>query len=30
MAIDRALHGKAQQTWPRWSQAIGLGVASPV
>jgi hypothetical protein len=30
MVIDRALHGKPQQTWPRWSEMVGLGSASPI
>jgi len=30
LAIDRTLHGKPQQTWPRWSQQIGLADASPI
>jgi hypothetical protein len=28
MAIDRALHGKPQQTWPRWTQMTGLSESS--
>jgi hypothetical protein len=30
LAIDRALHGRPQQTWPRWSEMTGLGSASPI
>jgi hypothetical protein len=30
MVIDRARHGKPQQTWPRWSEMVGLGSASPI
>jgi hypothetical protein len=30
MAIDRALHGKPQQTWPRWTQMTGLADTSAV
>jgi hypothetical protein len=29
LVIDRALNGKAQQTWPRWAEMAGMaGVAS--
>ena len=24
MAIDRALHGQPQQSWPRWAQMVGM------
>src|SRR5215208_850409 len=27
LVIDRALHGKPQQTWPRWPQMLDAGVA---
>ncbi|HEX3645632.1 MAG TPA: hypothetical protein VHT95_08485 [Vicinamibacterales bacterium] len=30
MVIDRALHGKPQQTWPRWTQMTGLSESSAV
>src|SRR4029077_18588184 len=30
MVIARALHGKPQQTWPRWAQMTGLGSATPI
>lgn len=28
LVIDRALHGNASSSWPRWEEMIGLGVAS--
>jgi hypothetical protein len=30
LVIDRALHGKPQQTWPRWPEMLGLGTATPI
>ena len=30
LVIDRALHGKPQQTWPRWAQMTGFGKGTPV
>ena len=30
LVIDRALSGRAQQSWPRWAQMIGLSDAAPV
>jgi hypothetical protein len=24
LVIDRALNGRAQQTWPRWADMVGL------
>jgi hypothetical protein len=30
LAIDRALNGKPQQSWPRWPQMLGLGDATPI
>lgn len=27
LVIDRALHGRAQQTWPRWADMVGLPAA---
>ena len=32
LVIDRALHGRPQQSWPRWPEMIGLsdGTAGPV
>ncbi len=30
LAIDRALNGKTQQSWPRWPQMLGLGDATPI
>jgi hypothetical protein len=29
-AIDRALNGKPQQSWPRWPQMLGLGDTTPI
>ena len=29
LVIDRALHGRVQQTWPRWAQMIGLSDQPP-
>jgi hypothetical protein len=31
LVIDRALSGRAQQTWPRWADMVGLaaGVKDP-
>ena len=28
LVIDRALNGRAQQTWPRWADMVGLSAAS--
>jgi hypothetical protein len=25
LAIDRALHGKVANTWPRWEEMLGIG-----
>jgi len=30
MVIDRALNGRPQQTWPRWTRQIGMTDASPI
>ncbi len=30
LVIDRALHGSAQNTWPRWAEMVGLGRNGPV
>jgi hypothetical protein len=30
LAVDRALHGTPQNTWPKWAEMTGLGVGSPV
>jgi hypothetical protein len=30
LAVNRALHGVAQDTWPKWAEMAGLGVGSPV
>src|ERR1043166_7558736 len=30
MAIDRALHGKPQQSFPRWAAMTGMGPSTPV
>jgi hypothetical protein len=30
LAIDRALHGAPQQTWPRWAEMVGLAPSGPV
>jgi hypothetical protein len=30
LAIDRALHGHAEQSWPQWAKMTGLSTASPV
>jgi hypothetical protein len=32
LVIDRALHGQAQQSWPRWTEMVGLAttVTTPV
>ena len=31
LVIDRALHGKPQQSWPKWAAMTGLGgAATPV
>ena len=30
LAIDRALNGAPQQTWPRWAEMVGLGRTGPV
>jgi len=27
LVIDRALHGRPQQTWPRWAEMVGLSTA---
>jgi hypothetical protein len=29
MVIDRALSGRAQQSWPRWAQMVGLSDGAP-
>ena len=29
LVIDRALSGRAQQSWPRWAQMVGLSDAAP-
>jgi hypothetical protein len=30
LAIDRALHGQPQQSWPQWAKMTGLSPAAPV
>jgi len=30
LAIDRALNGEPQQSWPKWAEMVGLGSAEPV
>jgi hypothetical protein len=30
LVIDRALHGTAQHSWPRWADMVGLGRNGPV
>ena len=30
LVIDRALSGKASQTWPRWAQMTGLSDGGPI
>ncbi len=30
LAIDRALHGQPQQSWPQWARMTGLSTAAPV
>ena len=30
LAIDRALHGHPQQSWPQWAKMTGLSTAAPV
>jgi hypothetical protein len=30
LVVDRALHGKPQETWPKWAEMTGMGVTSPV
>jgi len=30
LAIDRALNGAPQQTWPRWAEMVGLAPSGPV
>jgi hypothetical protein len=30
LVVNRALHGVAQDTWPKWAEMIGLGVGSAV
>ena len=30
LVIDRALHGTAQNSWPRWADMVGLGRNGPV
>jgi hypothetical protein len=30
LVIDRALHGRPQDTWPRWHTMVGLGAPGPV
>jgi hypothetical protein len=30
LVIDRALHGKPQQTWPRWTEMTGLGSSAAI
>jgi hypothetical protein len=30
LAIDRALHGKPQQSWPRWPAMLSLGDTTPI
>ena len=30
LVIDRALSGKASQSWPRWAEMTGLAVGSPI
>jgi hypothetical protein len=30
LAIDRAVHGTPQQSWPRWAEMTGLGVGTSI
>ena len=30
LAIDRALHGTPQQSWPRWSEMTGVAAGAPI
>ena len=30
LVIDRALHGTAQNSWPRWAEMVGLGRNGPI
>jgi hypothetical protein len=30
LAIDRALHGQPQQSWPQWAKMTGLSTSAPV
>ena len=30
LAIDRALHGAPQQSWPRWAEMVGLASGTPI
>jgi hypothetical protein len=30
LVIDRALNGRASQSWPRWAEMTGLAVGSPI
>ena len=30
LVVDRALHGKPQQTWPRWPQMLKMADATPI
>jgi len=30
LAVDRALHGQPQQSWPQWAKMTGLATAAPV
>ena len=27
---DRVLHGQPQQSWPQWTEMVGLGKVSPI
>jgi hypothetical protein len=30
LVVDRALHGKPQQTWPLWPQMLKMANATPI
>jgi hypothetical protein len=30
LVIDRAMNGQPTQTWPRWSEMLGVGGVAPV
>src|SRR4030095_6155217 len=30
LVVDKAMNGQPQQSWPRWSEMVGLGSATPL